>query len=183
MEAVPAAEVSPRSSKTSFSNNNRSGSDPAAATSPADVVAISVVSLKLASTSATATAATFAATARAQRKKQLGGSLGRLRVHPRLPHLQRGGDQVGAGMHTSRTPPLHPPPTPSLCGADDENLICNGCLCKPTCLYNDSEADYCIGYFWKHLVWTNITNMSCCDNLTKVNKSIKKSLYEVCLPV
>jgi hypothetical protein len=142
-----SSNSSPRSSSSRTSYSTTAEADPSAATSPADVVATAVVSVKLASTSAAAKAATFAATARAQRKKQLGSSLGRLRVHPHLSHLQRGGDQVGVGMHKSSTPPLHPPLTPSLWGGDDEILICNGCLCKPTCLYDDNEVDYCIGYF------------------------------------
>jgi hypothetical protein len=126
---APAAAVicnrSPRSSSSRTSYSTIAEVDPAAATSPADVVATAVMSVKYAPTSATATAATFAATARAQRKKLLGGSLGRLRAHPRLPHLQRGGDQVDARMHKSWTPPLHRSPSPSPWGADDKNSICN----------------------------------------------------------
>jgi hypothetical protein len=93
---------------------------------------------------------------RAQREKAAGG----------------GGDNLGAVM--SHSPPAQPAKRrkPSACvnvckqyipfcsvltpppwGVDDEELICNGCLSKPTCLYNDSEADYCAVLSASEKVW------------------------------
>jgi hypothetical protein len=55
-------------------------------------------------------------------------------------------EETGQSRNTGdQNAPLHPLQTPF----DKENLICNSCLSKPNCLYNDTEADYCVECFWK----------------------------------